>query len=80
VEKVARWLAGGQALLGMGAGGLVHSVEKVECVESRGEGVATGVMWAGQWGVGSDCEGTGKVWAVGSMGGGSRGASQWVAR
>jgi len=34
-------------LLGMGAAGLVYSVEKVECVESRGKGVASGVMWVG---------------------------------
>jgi len=79
VEKAARWLAGGQVLLGMRAVGLVHSVEKVECVDSRGEGVASGVMWAGQWGVGSNQEGMGKAWAVGGMGGGSRGASWWVA-
>jgi len=81
VEKAARWLADGQALPGVGAVGFVYSVENVECVKSRGKGVASGVMWAGQQGASSDREGMGKAWAVGSMGGGggSRRLSQWVA-
>jgi len=66
VEEAAGWLPGGQALLGMGAVGWVHSMTKVRCVESRGEGAAAGVMCVGQWGWAA----AGRVWV---------GCGQWLA-